>query len=145
MNPRCRGVSLVIVLLLLAGVMLLAVSGLGGAIASMALADLDERAARAFEAAEAGVTRSLVSGVAVSPAAAPWPATDPAVTVLTLIRHDPPPPAPPSPYGFSFGSSGTGFVLHHGSVLAEGSAGRGTLVRIEQGFAVVGPARESAP
>jgi type II secretory pathway pseudopilin PulG len=145
MNTRCRGVSLVIVLLLLAGIMLLAVSGLGGAIASMAMADLDERAARAFEAAEAGVSRTLGSGAAVSPAAAPWPSTDPAVTVQTQIRHDPPPQAPASPYGFSLGTGGGGFVLHHGSILAEGSAGRGTLVRIEQGFAIVGPARESAP
>jgi hypothetical protein len=145
MNTNSRGVSLVIVLLLMAGVMLLAVSGLGGAIASMAMADLDERAARAFEAAEAGVARTLDSGTAVWPAAAPWPSTDPAVTVRTVIRHDPPPQAPAWTHGFSFGTGGGGFVLHHGSILAEGSAGRGTLVRIEQGFAVVGPARESAP
>ena len=62
MRESCRGVSLVIVLLLLAGVMLLAVSGLGGAIAAMALADFDERSTGASEAAEAGVTRSLRSG-----------------------------------------------------------------------------------
>lgn len=143
MRKGCRGVSLVVVLLLLAGVMLLAVSGLGAAIAAMALADFDERSAWGFEAAEAGVTRSLRSGASISPPASPWPAAAPGVTVHTEVRHDPPVQAPAWPAGFSLG--GAGFVLQHGNVLAEGSGGRGTRVRIEQGFAVVAPAREAAP
>lgn len=145
MRESSRGVSLVIVLLLLAGVMLLAVSGLGGAIAAMALADFDERSAWAFEAAEAGVTRSLRSGAPVSPPVPPWPATTPGVTVQSVVRYDPPAPAPAWPSGFSLGGNVTGFILQHGSVLAEGSGGRGTRVRIEQGFAVVAPAREALP
>lgn len=145
MRQRCRGVSLVIVLLLLAGVMLLAVSGLGGAIAAMALADLDERSAWAFEAAEAGVTSSLRSGIPVSPAASPWPATAPQVSVHAVVSHDPPAQGAAWPPGFSLGAAGTGFVLQHGSVLAEGSGGRGTQVRIEQGFTVLAPAREASP
>ena len=145
MKQRSRGVSLVVVLLLLAGVMLLAVSGLGGAIAAMALADLDERSAWAFEAAEAGVNRSLRSGAPISPPTAPWPATAPGVTVGTEVRHDAPLQAPGWPAGFSLGGAGTGFILHHGSVLADGSGGRGTRVRIEQGFAVLAPAREASP
>jgi hypothetical protein len=145
MKDSCRGVSLVIVLLLLAGVMLLAVSGLGGAIAAMALADFDERSAWAFEAAEAGVTRSLRSGASISPPASPWPATAPGITVRTEVRHDPPLQAPAWPTGFSLGEAGSGFILLHGSVLADGSGGRGTRVRIEQGFSVVAPAREASP
>jgi len=145
MSRRCEGLSLVIVLLLLAGIMLLAVSGLGGAIAAMALADVDERAAWAFEAAEAGITRSLRSGAAISPPASPWPSTAPGVTVHTIVRFDPAERAPGWPAGFSLGGAGDGFFLQHGTVLAEGSGGRGTLVRIEQGFAVVAPARESSP
>lgn len=142
MRRDCRGVSLVIVLLLLAGVMLLAVSGLGGAIAAMALAGFDERASMAFEAAEAGVTRSLRSGTAMSPPLLPWPASARGVSVQTTLRHDAPDSPGALPSGFSLGSA-DGFVLHHGTVLAEGEAGRGTLVRIEQGFAVIAPARES--
>jgi Tfp pilus assembly protein PilX len=141
MRRHGRGMSLVVVLLLLAGVMLLAVSGLGGAIAAIALADFDERSSLAFEAAEAGVTRTLRGGNALSPPAGAWPATARAVTVWTVLRQDPPASPPAWPSGFSLGTA-DGFVLHHGTVLAEGSAGRGTLTRIEQGFTVVAPARE---
>ncbi len=144
MKPRCRGISLVVVLLLLAGVMLLALSGLGGAIAAVALADFDERSSMAFEVAEAGVTRTLRSGSGISPPALPWPATHREATVRTVVQHDPPAEPPAWPSGFSLGGP-DGFVLHHGSVLADGSAGRGTLARIEQGFTVLAPAREFVP
>lgn len=145
MRTGCRGVSLVIVLLLLAGIMLLAVSGLGGALAAISLVNLEERSARAFEAAEAGVIRSLYGGAAVSPATAPWPSADPTVTVRTDMRQDPPAWPPAWPSGFSLGTTGHGFVLHHGTVLAEGRAGLGTLVRIEQGFVVIAPSSEVMP
>ena len=145
MRKGGRGVSLVVVLLLLAGVMLLAVAGLGGAIAAMALADFDERSAWAFEAAEAGVIRSLRSGTSISPPTSPWPASAPDVSVLTEVRYDPAAQSAAWPSGFSLGGAGAGFVLQHGSVLAEGSGGRGTQIRIEQGFAVVAPALEGSP
>lgn len=145
MMVHCRGLSLVIVLLLLAGVMLLAVTGLSGAIAAMSLADLDERSARGFEAAEAGVTRALEGGVAWPIATPAWPSTDPAVLLRTEIHDDPPWQEPAWPSGFSLGSGRRGFVLRHGYVLAEGSGGRGTLARIEQGFAVLAPADGPGP
>ena len=145
MKTRDRGLSLVIVLLLLAGIMLLAVTGLSSAIAAMSLADLDERSARALEAAEAGVTRALEGGTVLPTAVPPWPLADPAVTVRTEIHDDPPWQVPAWPSGFSLGSGARGFVLQHGYVLAEGRGGRGTLVRIEQGFAVLAPAEGVAP
>jgi len=145
MKAHERGLSLVIVLLLLAGIMLLAVTGLSGAVAAMSLADLEERSARAFEAAEAGVTRTLEGGRASPIATPPWPPAGPAVRVRTEIHDDPPWQVPAWPSGFSLGSGARGFVLQHGYVLAEGSAGRGTLVRIEQGFAVLAPAGSVTP
>jgi hypothetical protein len=141
MRRHGRGMSLAVVLLLLAGVMLLAVSGLGGAIAAIAMSDFSERSSLAFEAAEAGVTRTLHRGNALSPPMDAWPAAARAATVWSVLRQDPPAIPPAWPSGFSLGTA-DGFVLHHGTVLAEGSAGRGTLTRIEQGFTVVAPARE---
>jgi len=136
--------SLVIVLVLLTGIMLLAVSGLGGAIAAVALAGLEEQAAMAFEAAESGVVRTLRSGEAIPAMSSAWPALADPVSVSTTLRYDTR-PAPWSPRaGFSLGTGGTGFTLHHGVVRADGTAGRGTLVRIEQGFTVIAPAREEA-
>lgn len=145
MSRRGRGMSLVIVLLLLAGIMLLAVAGLGSAIAALALAALDERAALAFEAAEAGVTRTLRDAAAIPGGTAAWPMDTPLARVGTTLEHDPPSSASPPLPGFSLGVGGAGFVLQHGRVLSEGDAGRGTRVRIEQGFAVIAPAREGLP
>lgn len=144
MKSRSRGMALVVVLLLLAGVLLLAVAGLGSAIAALALADFDERAASAFEAAEAGITRTLEDGAPLSPPVVPWPQSVAGLTVATSVLEDHPDLAPAWPTGISLEAIDGGLVLRHGRIVADAAAGRGAQVRIEQAYAVLAPARESA-
>lgn len=140
-----QGMALAVVLVLLAGLALLAAAGLGGAIAAVSLAGFDEQASRAFEAAEAGIRRSLHSGLALASEEPAWPGLPLEVTLRTEIHADPPGvPAMPPP-GFSLGHGGQSFALRHQRVLAEGRAARGALVRIEQGYALIVPERGAAP
>lgn len=142
MRRRTGGLSLVIVLLLLAGLMLLVVSGFAAAIAAVSLAGLDEQSALAFEVAEAGITRTLRDATPLPGPLVLWPVAAPGVVVETALRYDDPSSQASWAPGFSIGSGAGGFLLRHGSVLATGRAGRGTLVRIEQGFATLAPDRE---
>lgn len=132
-----RGVALAVVLVLLSGLALLAVAGLGGALAAVALSGFGEQATLAFEAAEAGVARTLRSGAAMPVATVAWPALMPGVTLRTEILADPPGADTAWPEGFSIGAGGDGFLASHRLVRAEGRADRGAFVRIEQGYIVI--------
>jgi opacity protein-like surface antigen len=136
--------ALAVVLILLSGLALLAVAGLGGALASVALSGFDEQSALAFEAAEAGVARSLRSGAAIATAVPAWPALLPDVTTRTEILADPPGGDTAWPEGFSVGAGGEAFVTSHRTIRAEGRARRGAVVRIEQGYFVIARERGGA-
>lgn len=145
MTRRDPGMALAVVLVLLTGLALLAVTGLGGAVAALSLSGFDEQASQAFEAAEAGIRRSLHTGLALASEEPAWPGLPHEVTLRTEIHDDPPGvPATPPP-GFSLGHGGQSFALRHHRVLAEGRGPRGALVRIEQGYAVIVPERGAAP
>lgn len=141
MTPRPMGMALATVLILLSGISILALAGLGGAAAAIALAGFEEQSALAFEAAEAGIARTLRSGMPVPEPVPAWPSVAPEVTVRTERRDDPAVEGGSWPAGFSVATGGVSFALRHGTVLSEGRAARGALVRIEQGFVVVAPNR----
>lgn len=138
-----RGSALGIVLLLMLGLSALALAGYGAAVAALALAGLEQSAARAFEAAEAGAARALrdwpdTAGTAPSAA---WPAYWHDVTTASAISADPADWPAPWPEGFSIGGGDGTFAAHHYTITSEGRAPRATAVRIEQGFLVIEPAR----
>lgn len=141
MSPRGRGSALAIVMLLLLGISLLATSGLAGAVASLVLSGFEEQHSLAFEAAEAAVSRTLSTGKPVQPSAPLWTAMPPEVVAHSEVRHDPPGRDESWADGFSTGTGGTAFVLRHHEVRAEGGAGRGATVVIEQGFVTLVPHR----
>lgn len=140
---RQRGSALGIVLLLLLGLALLALAGHGAAIAALAIAGLEQHAARAFEAAEAGVSRALRSWHSDgAPASAVteqvWPDAWPEIVNARSVSADPPAQPAPWPQGFSVGADG--FVSRHYTVVSEARGGRRAAARIEQGFVVIEPA-----
>lgn len=145
MRRGARGIALAVVLVLLLGLSVLAVAGLSGATASLAQAVFDVEAARAFEAAEASVSRALATGTGPAPPRPPWPDTLPDVRASAVLIEDPPGVEGAWPEGFSVGIGEGSFVLRHGAVLAEGLAARGARIRIEQGYVVVAPTRGAAP
>lgn len=145
MRRRARGIALAVVLVLLLGLSVLAVSGLSGGVASLTQAGFDLEAARAFEAAETSVSRALATGTGSVSPLPPWPDVLPDVVASAVLSEDPPGADGAWPQGFSVGLGERSFVLRHRAVLAEGRAGRGTRVRIEQGYVVIAPTRGAAP
>jgi len=147
---RQRGVALGIVLLLLLGLALLALAGSAAALAALALAGLDEQRALAFQAAEAGIARTLrelSAGVAapMPPVTlVPWPDVARAATVRVEVRED----------GQARGGLAAGFSLGVGPqtyttrrllVVSDGRAARGAAVRLEQGVVVHASTVETSP
>lgn len=142
-RARQRGSALGLVLLLLLGLALLALAGHSAAIAALTIAGLEQHAARAFEAAEAGVSRTLRSWNTHGALAGPvtervWPETWPEITNARDVSADPPGQAGAWPDGFSVGSDG--FVSRHYTIVSESRGGRRAAARVEQGFVVIEPA-----
>lgn len=137
-------------MLLLLGLALLALAGSAAAIAALALAGLDEQHALAFEAAEAGIARALrrIADGAVWPQepteTTTWPALGLGVATRVEIRADPEDGAG-WPAGFSIGLGDSAFVTRHLTIVADGRAGRGAAVRLEQGVTVLAAAGGAAP
>lgn len=130
--------ALAVVLVLLLGLVVIALGGLGGAVADLAVAALDEQAALAMEAAEAGVARTLRTGVPIPAATPAWPGLFPGLTLSSEIQFDPPVPSQPLPDGANLSDGGDMLPARHFTIRAEGRAGHGAVVRIEQGFKVIG-------
>jgi hypothetical protein len=61
------------------------------------------------------------------------------------VQRDPPGPDDAWAEGFSAGRAGPSFLRQHHTVRAEGRAGRGTRVRVEQGYVVLAPWRGATP
>lgn len=144
-TPAQRGMALGIVLMLLLGLAMLALAGYSAAIAALAIAGMEQHAARAFEAAEAGVSRTLRSwhGQPAAPSPAPeaaWPAPWPELTIVRQVTADPPDVPGSWPDGFSIGSGDGTFTTRHYTIVAEARGVRRTAARIEQGFTVIEPA-----
>ena len=141
---RQRGMALGIVLLLLLGLALLALAGHSAAVAALAIAGLEQHAARAFEAAEAGVSRTLRSWHTLGAAsdAAPvevWPETWPEVTILRNVSADLPGQPGAWPVRFSIGNGAGTFTSRHYTIVAEARGARHTAARVEQGFIIIEP------
>lgn len=163
---RPHGAALVVVLCLLAVLTVLATTGMSTGTLELALAGNEQDQAQAFHAAEAGIEQALAAGsFSTDPAAS-------AALFDHLDTPDPQPrrghgtptdhcPAPPDAAGVhpceyfvrheaSAGATvlpggadpGPGRRAHHFAVEAIGAAGRGSEVRLVQGFYVVATAGE---
>jgi voltage-gated potassium channel Kch len=142
MNRQQRGAALAVTLILLAGLGSLALTAAAAAVAALALAGHQQSAQQAFEAAEAGIAHAL-SRAAVTRSAG----------TITVTVHDRDAASPATfesrieavespgalPAGFSVGEHDGAFGARHFYAVADGRAGRGAAVRIEQGFYLVGP------
>ena len=142
MRRAQNGAALAITLVLLAGLGALAMTAAAAAISALALTDHQQAAQQAFEAAEAGVAISLVhAALTRSPGiipATPYPdGADAQATYESRIESTDLPGALPA--GFSVGEHDSAFAARHYFVVSDGSAARGTRVRIEQGFYLVVP------
>lgn len=145
-----RGMALAIVVLLLLGLALLALAGSAAAVAALALAGLDQQQALAFEAAEAGIARTMRELAQGAPwprpptASITWPSLSDRVTTRIGILEDDVGSDGGWPAGFSIGVT-EGFATRHLTIVAVGRADRKAAVRIEQDLAIIGPAARVSP
>jgi hypothetical protein len=142
MRTEC-GVALVVTLILLSGLGALALAAAAAAAAALALASHQQSAQNAFQAAEAGIVLSLARAVAVrnesSIPATPFPENGNPIAswqAMTTAAIEP----GALPFGFSIGENPNTFSASHFFIVSDGRAGRGTQIRLEQGFYLVEPA-----
>lgn len=135
-----QGAALAVTLVLLAGLGSLALTAGAAAVAALALAGHQQSAQQAFEAAEAGIAHALARAALTRGEAA-----------IAQTVHDAEAAAPATfearieaasrpgtlPAGFSVGEHDGAFSARHYYAVADGRAGRGARVRLEQGFYLV--------
>lgn len=137
-----RGSALVVTLVLLSGLGALALAAAAAAMTALALSGHQQMAQNAFEAAETGIVHALASAATIrrggvhTSAILPDDATA-AAGFRTETREAPGPGALPT--GFSVGENAGTFAARHFFITADGESGRGTRVRLEQGFYLVVP------
>lgn len=140
MRRNQQGAALAVTLVLLAGLGSLALTAAAAAVAALALAGHQQSAQQAFEAAEAGIAHALARA-ALTRGAATIAATahdaDAAVPATFEARIEAVAQPGALPVGFSVGEHDGAFAAQHYFAVADGRAGRGALVRIEQGFYLV--------
>lgn len=143
MTSRQHGVALVVTLVLLSGLGALALAAAAAAAAALALSSHQQAAQNAFEAAEAGIVRSLAQAGATRSAAAigatPFPEVGTALATFEAVTSAITEPGA-LPVGFSIGESPDTFAASHFFIVSDGRSGRGARIRLEQGFYLVGPA-----
>lgn len=140
MNRPAAGMALPVALIVLAALAILAIAGLGSAVAAYTAAAHDLRRAQAFEAAEFALRLALADAVRVTdPGADPQPiAVTTTAGVAATATVAPLEATGGNPLeGFSLGEGGTGLRLAHFTVTATGTAPMGAVVVLEQGFAVI--------
>lgn len=143
MTGRECGAALAVTLILLTGLGLLALTAAAAAITALALAGHQQSSQRAFEAAEAGIAHALVlaaraqSDGAIAETVHDGDAGSPAIFQARIERAGIPGALPA---GFSIGEHSGAFATESFYVVADGRAGRGTRMRLEQGFYLVVPA-----
>lgn len=143
MKRSHRGTALVMTLILLSGMGALALAAAAAAMTALALAGHQQRAQDAFEAAETGIVQGLAQAVMTRSAGSiperPHPeGVASQASYRTETRAVIAPGALPT--GFSVGENSGTFAARHYFIVADGQAGRGARVRLEQGFYFVEPA-----
>jgi Tfp pilus assembly protein PilX len=144
MMLRNRGTALVVTLVLLSGLGALALAAAAAAMTALALAGHQQMSQNAFEAAEAGIVHSLAQATSARTATAIAATAHPdAATGNASFRAQTTEAAAPGalPAGFSVGENAGSFGARHFFIVADGSSGRATRVRLEQGFYLVVPAQ----
>lgn len=143
MKPWQRGTALVVTLVLLSGLGVLALAAAAAAMTALALAGHQQMSQNAFEAAEAAIVHSLAqAAVARAATAIATTALPDDATGNTSFRAQTVEAAAPGalPAGFTVGENAGSFGARNFFIVADGSSGRETRVRLEQGFYLVGPA-----
>ncbi len=138
------GTALVVTLVLLSGLGALALAAAAAAMTALALASHQQMAQFAFEAAEAGIVRALAqAAVARREAVLPETAHSADAAYPTTFQTETRAYSGPGalPAGFSVGENADTFAAKHYFIVADGRAGRGTRLRLEQGFYLVVPSR----
>ncbi len=138
-SPRSqqRGAALVIGLLLLLVLTILAVSGMNSASLEFVMAGNEQYRANAFSAAEAGIERTIDSGL-FNPAVATTnlngaaTATDNWTTVTTTQLGGNPLPA-------LWGNSWNSFATYHFEIVSTGTSVRNSNAINTQGVAIIAP------
>jgi type IV pilus assembly protein PilX len=139
---RQRGAALVIGLILLLVLTLLAISGMSTSTLELQMTGNQQFSQNAFQAAETGLDRALVSGnfTTAAPtvvAASSLPGSTDTFNSRTEFNGDngiTPVPAG----GFSLGVS-TGFQAYHFDITSTGASNRGATSTHTQSFYIVGP------
>jgi len=139
---RDRGSALVLTLVLLSGLGALALAAAAAAMTALALAGHQQMSQNAFEAAETGIVHALSQAAAARGAgtnAGTIRQEDPtaAAAFQTVTREAE--GSSPLPNGFSVGENAGTFAARSFFVTADAQSGRGTRVRLEQGFYLVVP------
>lgn len=140
-TPRSQsGAALVVGLLLLVILTLLAISGMNSATTELVMAGNEQFQARAFQAAETGIERVIVTGV-FNPMAATQTTQSLAVSGTPLTQNDayqtttnPRGPTLPPP-GFSLDQ----FTSEHFEIVSQGTSTRSASSTHTQGLFLVAP------
>lgn len=143
MTRRPRGAALPITLVLLSALGALALAAAAAAAAALALASHQQMSQAAFEAAEAGIALALVRIAATRRPGSipPTPHPDEADASARFEAQIAEAAQPGAlPIGFSVGENPDTFAARHFFIVADGRAGRGSRVRLEQGLYLVVPA-----
>lgn len=142
MNPNERGSALIVTVVLLSGLGALALAAAAAAMTALALAGHQQMSQNAFEAAETGIVRALTQAAAIrgeGENAGTIRQADPtsaaAFQTVTLEAEG----AGPLPEGFSLGENAGTYTARSYFITADAQSGRGTRVRLEQGFYLVVP------
>ena len=142
MTLRNRGSALVVTLVLLSGLGALALAAAAAAMTALALAGHQQMSQNAFEAAESGIVHALMQAAALRGAATHAgtirqqdPTAAAAFQTVTSEAEGP----GPLPDGFSLGENTGTFTAQSFFITADAQSGRGTRVRLEQGFYLVVP------
>jgi Tfp pilus assembly protein PilX len=138
-----RGSAMVVVLVLLSALGALALAAAAASMTALALAGHQQMAQNAFEAAESGIVIALVDAAetrADGSDAGTVLADD--ATARAEWRTETAEAEGPGtlPEGFSLGESAGSFTARNFFITSDGASGRGTRVRLEQGFYLVVPA-----
>lgn len=142
MTLRNRGSALVVTLVLLSGLGALALAAAAAAMTALALAGHQQMSQNAFEAAETGIVHALTQAAAIRgegvDAGTIREADPTAAAAFQTVTSEAEGPGP-LPDGFSLGENTGTFAARSFFITADAQSGRGTRVRLEQGFYLVVP------
>ncbi len=129
-------------MVLLSGLGALALAAAAAAMTALALAGHQQMAQNAFEAAESGIVHALLAAAQVRRGGVGAATILPdEATARAEFRTETREAAGPGalPVGFSIGENTGTFTARHFFITSDADSGRGTRVRLEQGFYFVVP------